>query len=279
MATLSVAVMAHEKRADLVPELVDRLGIGDDQVVWDSGNNNRWDTGRRAMLAHDPDADFHMVIQDDAVVCRDLIPGLQAALDHVPPDALVCPYVGTRRPMAERVEAAVEQAEERRASWIVMQTLNWGVAIVVPTRTIPDMIAWADKLAIPNYDKRVGQYYWRRLNWPTWHPWPSLVDHRDVPSLSGHGPDRHAHRFAGEDVSALDLPWDGPQVMAIDWLTRGRRRQMRRAGYEGRPLVRFTRVTGPKGRYLIVPAGSDRDRRLSLRTDHWIREELGNATV
>lgn len=277
MATLSVAVMAHQARAHLVPDLVERLGIEDGQVVWDR-YEDRWDTGRRAMLAHDPDADWHMVIQDDAVVCRDLIPGLKVALDQVPADALACPYVGTRRPMTERVAAAVERAEDRDASWIVMQTLNWGVAIIVPTRTIPDMLNWADRLQIPNYDKRVGQYYWRVHNWPTWYTWPSLVDHRDVPSLAGHGPDRHAHRFAGEDVSALDLPWDGEVVMAIDWLTRSRRQKLRRAGYEGQPLLRFTRTVGGRKRHLLVPAGSERDRRLSARSE-WTREELAHATV
>lgn len=276
MATLSVAVMAHRGRAHLVPELVERLGIEDDLVVWDQ-REDRWDTGRRAMLEHDPAAQWHMVIQDDALVCRDLIPGLQVALEHVPADALACPYVGTRRPMAERVEAAVSEADRIAASWVVMQTLNWGVAIIVPTRTIPDMIAWCDRLTIPNYDKRVGQYYWRRRNWPTWYTWPSLIDHRDVPSLAGHGPDRHAHRFAGEDVSALGLPWDGPKVWATDWLTRGRRLKLAQAQASERPMVRFRRIGNPTGRPLIVPAGCERDIRLSGRPHKWTREELTHA--
>lgn len=277
MAKLSVAVMAHHARADLVPELVDRLGIDADRVTWDR-KSDRWDTGRRAMLDHDPDADWHMVIQDDALVCRDLIAGLQIALDQVPMQALACPYVGTRRPMSERVTTAVVAAEERSASWIVMQTLNWGVAIIVPTATIGDMLTWCDRLQIPNYDKRVGQYYWRVHNWPTWYTHPSLVDHREGPSLAGHGPDRRAHRFAGEDVSALDLAWDGERIMAIDWLTRGRRR--RPGVREERPMVKFTRIGERyRGRHLIVAVGSERDTRLTGRPGQWTREELRHAAV
>lgn len=272
MAKLSVSVMAHHKRAHLVPELVERLGVDADRVTWDR-KSDRWETGRRAMLDHDPDADYHMVLQDDAIICRDLIPGLQVALDHVPAEALACPYVGTRRPLTEKVTAAVEQANTLNASWIVLQTLNWGVAIIVPTATITDMVTWCDRLKIPNYDKRVGQYYWRVHNWPTWYTWPCLVDHRDVPSLAGHGPDRRAHRFAGEDISALDLHWDGERVMAIDWLTRGRRP---RPG-QTQPVVKFRHIAS--GRVLHVVVGSRRDRILTARSAQWSREELTNAAV
>jgi hypothetical protein len=42
--------------------------------------------------------------------------------------------------------------------------------------------------------------------------WPSLVDHRDVPSLVGHGGGRYAHKFIGENASALDIDWSKPSV-------------------------------------------------------------------
>lgn len=271
MAKLSVSVMAHQARAHLVDELVDRLGVDADRVTWDR-RQDRWDTGRRAMLDHDPDSDWHMVIQDDAMVCRDLLPGLEAALDRVPAGAISCPYVGTRRPMTERVTRAVEEADRAQASWIVLQTLNWGVAIIVPTNTIAEMVAWCDRLTIPNYDKRVGQYYWRVRNWPTWYTHPSLVDHRDVPSLAGHGPDRRAHRFAGEDTSALDLSWDGERVMALDWLSR--RRRVETPPAEG-TIVWYRRIgaVGAAGAPIAVTAGSRRDRILAARPRLWARYE------
>ena len=84
---LSVAVMAHPKRADLIPALCDSIDA-DVPVVWDE-RNDRWDTGRRALLAFDPAATHHLVVQDDALVCRDLVAGLQRALPHVPREAPV----------------------------------------------------------------------------------------------------------------------------------------------------------------------------------------------
>lgn len=209
---LSVSVMAHAKRAHLVPELAERLGIAEEQVVWDR-HNNRWDTGRRAWEAHDPTATHHLVVQDDAVVCRDLRAGLERGLAHVPAEAIVSPYVGTRRPMVQKVINATRAATEARASWIVMRGLNWGVGILAPVPVIADMLPWCDQQTYPNYDRRVGRYFLEVLRWPTWCTWPSLVDHRTVPSLCGHGGGRQAHHFLGEDASALGVDWASGSVI------------------------------------------------------------------
>lgn len=207
MTRLSVAVMAHQRRSVFVRELINDLGIDRDRVVWDS-INDRWDTGRRAMLHHDPDSDWHMVLQDDALVCRDLVAGLEVALDNVPRETIVSPFMGTRRPAKQRMEEITSRARREDPSWIVMNVLNWGVGIIVPTASIPGMVAWCDSEDYPNYDKRVGRYYWRVLHWTTWHPWPNLIDHRRGPSLAGHG-DSVAYEFIGADRSALDRDWGG----------------------------------------------------------------------
>lgn len=205
---MSLQVMADHRRDDLVEDLVRRLGVGEERVTWDR-QEDRWDTGRRAMEAYDPEATWHCVIQDDALPCRDFIAGMQLALDHVPAQSIVQPYVGTRRPLQGYVSDAVERAEAEGASWIVMRALMWGVAIIVPTWCIPAMLPWCDRRAYPNYDKKVGQFFYSKLLWPTFYTHPSLVDHREVPSIVGHGPGRVAHQFIGEDRSALDVDWTG----------------------------------------------------------------------
>lgn len=212
---LSVAIMAHPKREHLVAELLESLGDHTTvAVAWDR-RNNRWDTGRRAWEAHDPDADYHLVLQDDAVVCRDLVAGLEHALEYVPDAAIVSPYTGTRRPLSNIVEAAVARARAADAAWIVMRALNWGVGIVAPTGTINEMLAWGDRQSYPNYDRRVGRYYYLVKCWPVWSTWPSLVDHLDhdrAPSLCNHGPGRVAHEFAGGEASALEIDWSAGHV-------------------------------------------------------------------
>jgi hypothetical protein len=225
---LSVAIMADPRRAALVPGIVDRLDR-DPAVVWDR-IRNRWDTGRRAWLAADPSATHHLVLQDDAIVCRDLVAGLEAALEYVPAEAIVTPFMGRRRPMVEKVENAIALADRTGAAFVVMRPLNWGLGIIVPTPAIGDMLRWCDRTAKwPNYDKRIGQYFIREPLWPTWCTWPSLVDHADVPSLAGHGPGRTAYRFVGRDRSALDLDWSAGYVVmsGTEMLDRHRRRRAR----------------------------------------------------
>lgn len=213
--SISVAMMAHPKRTELVEEIRAQLDR-DVPVVWDE-RESRWDTGKRAMLAYDPACTHHAVIQDDVIPCRDLFAGLALALRHVPAGVPVCGYVGRVRPYAQLVTCAAAEARARGASWLTMHTLNWGPLIVVPTDAIPEMVAYSDRLRdIPNYDRRLSRFWELQRQVPTWYTWPSLVDHADGPSLvpGRIGTDRSkaahtrvAHTFLGADQSALDVDW------------------------------------------------------------------------
>jgi hypothetical protein len=233
---LSVAIMADQRRHALVDEMLERIDRKP-AVVWDR-HRDRWETGRRAGWAHDPTATHHLVLQDDAIICRDLVAGLEAALEYVPAEAIVSPFIARRRPMPEKVDAAVARARQADASFVIMRALNWGVGILAPTEIIPDMIAWCDRVPkYPNYDKRVGQYFIRVPLWPTWCTWPSLVDHNeDTPSLAGHGPGRTAHEFLGTDRSALDIDWSTGYVVMSGMELLERRQRRRRLAQQGRRL-------------------------------------------
>lgn len=214
MATLAASIMAHPVRSDLVAELTAQLDR-EIPIAWDgegppsSNRQRRWRTGRRAWeLAYDAGAEWSAVLQDDVVVCRDLLAGLEVALDHVPDDGkLVQPYVGTKRPQPMLVlKAAKEARRQWNTRWIRMRSLWWGVLIVVPTETVPAMLAWCDERVNMPYDMRVGRYYRDVFGWPTWYTWPSLVDHRRGPSLIVHS-DGGRHAFEFHDGSALDIDW------------------------------------------------------------------------
>lgn len=209
--TISVAVMAHPRREALALKLALALGDGT-RIVWDR-YEDEWDTGRRAWETYSPTATHHVVVQDDAIACRDLVAGLDAALEYVPARAAVSLYVGTTRPDARRVQTAVSEAERTGAAWIAMRDVKWGVGLVVPTAVIPDMLAFADSLG-GEYDSRLSQFF-RRAGWPVWCTWPSLVDHRDEePGLVRHmippSGKRRAHRFLAG--SALDVDWSAGVV-------------------------------------------------------------------
>lgn len=238
---ISVAVMAHPRREEFIPELLSTLDRPA-EVVWDQ-KNDRWDTGRRSMLAFDPAASHHLVVQDDAVLCRDVVAGAERALEYVPDDVPVCLYVGTVRPWPTAV-AKLVQATREDTSWLRMGQLNWGVAVVVPTRHIEAMVTWCDtRPDIANYDKRMSRWF-EHNDIKVWYTWPSLVDHRDSPSLvKGRKGGRFAHRFVGQDASALDICFDGG-VLEMPALNRG-----------GEPRPRVPRSQRPVRRWVHPESG------------------------
>lgn len=218
---LSATIMAHPARAEHVAELQNELDR-DIPVVWASNPEPtaeppvRWATGRAAWETHDPAADWHMVIQDDAVVSRDLLAGLETALDELGPEGLMSAYTGSPRPTQLQIARQLRSAETRHRAWASTGSLCWGVAIIAPVHTIGDMLDWcsAGRRRNLNYDLRIGRYYRDIVGWRTWFPVPSLVDHRDVPSLVGHEDGRHAHNM--HTGSALDIDWTAHNGLDID---------------------------------------------------------------
>src|SRR5690606_17229452 len=107
-------------------------------------------------------------------------------------------------------------------------SLNWGVAIILPTSIIDAMLPWCDKQRYPNYDRRIGRYCIDVLNMPTMCTWPSLVDHREIPSLVGHGAGRTAHHFIAKGASALEVSGDGRVVSTPTAIASAGRRALQR---------------------------------------------------
>lgn len=209
-ASLSIAIMAHPKRESYIPSLRAKIGRPV-RVTWDQ-INDRWDTGRRSLLAYDSSRSHHMVIQDDAVLCRDLPAGVEQALRFTPRDSIMGLYLG--RTKAWKPVWARAQRIQPNLRWVRMQELMWGVGVVVPTRLIDEIVEIGDSLPeIPNYDSRISAAC-MKMGIPIWYPWPSMVSHRQSPSLvEGRGwRGRYAYRFLGENVSALRYSWNGPAV-------------------------------------------------------------------
>jgi hypothetical protein len=107
------------------------------------------------------------------------------------------------------------RATETKASFMVHKGPWWGVGIVLPTKSIRDLISYYDAMsAVPNYDRRIARYFESKGLY-CYYTVPSLVDHRieDNPSLvAGRGSDgRYAYNFIGPR-SALDIDWSGPIV-------------------------------------------------------------------
>lgn len=206
--------MAHPNRVEQVAHLDRRLGNPGLPVGWDDEGpptrdpDRTWRTARKAWELRDEGADWHLLLQDDAIVNPDLLRVAACALRYVPENAVVSFYMGTRRPVPGVWHALAKKADEHGAAWIVGPLLMWGVALAVPTHRIPAMIAHADRQYQLADDQRVGRWA-RAEHLEPWYSWPSLVDHPPEGSLSGHGEGRVARRFA-ERGTVFD--WGGPVV-------------------------------------------------------------------
>lgn len=213
---LSASIMAHPDRAGQVTELRGALDRNV-PVNWDhypgppSGKGDRvWAVARGAWLMFEHDADWHVLIQDDAVPCRDLLGGLERALQYVPDRCLVSPYLGKGRMVPARWGRMAQSADATGACWIRTDRMRWGVCLAAPTKMIPEMISWCDRKAGMPDDMRVGAWF-QRQGLEVWYTWPSLVDHRPGMSLTKHrASDRVARRH--HQGSALDIDWAGPVV-------------------------------------------------------------------
>lgn len=202
--TISAAVMAHPKRKKHAERLAKELRgypFVSVDVIYDTpdaaSHEQEWDNGTRSLLAGVGKADWHVVVQDDAILAPHFYDNLQGAIAHVPEKSLISLYTGTARPMGKRVKAAVDKAKDE--TWLSYWLLMWGVGILLPSSHIEPLIEFVADRTEP-YDTRIGIFY-QRNRLPVYYTMPSLVNHDDELGtlLPGHGTEpgaRVAHRMA-----------------------------------------------------------------------------------
>lgn len=177
---LSLSIMAHVDRAAYLPDLAAKLGavpVSMDERKGAPGHLGVWKNCRRAWTMHDPAADYHAVIQDDAIICnrfRERAEDFLERFDHATHgkrDRAFSFYFGNKAMLKHLAD------EGMRTGFVVKKVPGWGVAICLPVSLIPDMLAVCDTYRNPQDDVRIGKFLAARTI-ETYYPMPSLVDHR-----------------------------------------------------------------------------------------------------
>lgn len=206
---ISIAIMGHPKRDQQIQDLLT-------QIVWMrfcattvalDTENSEWHTGKRALQAGIGVGDWHVVIQDDAIMTTNFYENLEGAIKALDQKTLISLYTGTSRPLPGRVKAAIDAAPD--GSWLRHHQLFWGVGIVIPSDHIRLMLDFVENIDL-QYDNKIGEFYCRQ-GLPVYYTVPSLVDHNDELDtlLPGHGrhisdEPRKAHRLAGGLIEWTD---------------------------------------------------------------------------
>lgn len=190
---ISYAVMMHPTREKYKDYLLSKLG--DIPIIMDRGKGV-WDTARRAWLSYDKNADYHLVVQDDAIVGKDFKERLEKEIRRHPNCAINL-YFGNRKRLYKIAE------KELKNGGVRMDWLSWAVAVCLPRKIIEGMVGYCDNMKIlENHDDTRISHYLLKIGMGVWYPLPSLVDHRwQEPSLieSNEGVrKRHAIYFIGE---------------------------------------------------------------------------------
>ena len=158
--------------------LADSLGAH--LLVDHDSNGAGWSHRQALRWGIDQGASHIVVVEDDALPIATFDRAVREAIEQRP-DQILGLYVGQQRPRAQRVAAAVEQAESTGASWLTADGLMWGVAAVWPSVLAASFLDHTDD------DPRLWDIHARRWCILQGHavayPWPCLVDHRDEPTL------------------------------------------------------------------------------------------------
>jgi hypothetical protein len=152
--------MAHPKRkreAEALYKQLIQYPFSDVYIIWDE-LNNEWHTGERALKGGIVlGSDWHLVIQDDAVLTPHIYDNIEGLISALPVKSVVSLYTGKVRPLQDRVIPAVQKAPN--GSFLSHYMMMWGVAILLPSDQIEAMLEFAadPMLREDKYDIRVGR--------------------------------------------------------------------------------------------------------------------------
>jgi hypothetical protein len=211
--SLAARIQHHPSRARLIPPLLEALApLPTEVIAHVSDPPSPWD-GYKLCLSDLPDCSHLLVIQDDAIPCRNFVPALKqiAVTNDVP----VCLFLA-RLPRRTSTDATKALKANRRYVTLFIRDFVPVVAVLWPRAKAQEFMVWAQNAKLPGQpnprsdDAVVGRWMMTtRQEIRT--TCPSLVEHPDMEaSLIGRQPSW------GKDPGrvALHLAED---ALAYDW--------------------------------------------------------------
>ena len=167
--------MAHPDRKDYVTQLLKDLEFNeytDIPVVWDK-NNDLWDTCNRSWLEHDKYADYHLVLQDDSILCDDFKNYLETNLNE---EAVYCLYAGNRGLVRNWLIPFRKKYPQGGIYTDKKFRIYNEIALIFPIKHILPMLEYCNKNNATN-DKLI-QEYCKSVKLPIKYILPTPINHK-----------------------------------------------------------------------------------------------------
>lgn len=194
--------MAHPSRAEFFSYLMEKLGIPLSQFSIDT-KNNLLENCKSAWRLHDPGTDYHVVIQDDAIICDNFVERATEFIKSHPAD-------GYNFFLKEANPALV------RDGVYTDVVTRGGVAICLPVKHIAPMLEEFDRQFSRHDDDRISIYA-KKNRMKILFPVPSFVDHRcDLPSLAHNKKSSPAFQFNIPKI--IHQLWVGDKPRPEKWM-------------------------------------------------------------
>jgi hypothetical protein len=214
---IAARVQAHPSRRELRERLLPGLaGMSAEVIETDFDPPNPW-YGYLECLRDPPDCTHLLIVQDDTVTCRNLLPAVEA-LVRVEGDVPVCLYLGGL-PMRTRGEALKVGKAGKHFVDVHPGDFMPVVAVLWPIEKAREFHAWGtdpNRLRQKNgrifeerSDDAMGGRWMRQTRQRVVATIPSLIEHPDdvISTIARSNTGRTALFWHGEHWDALSIDW------------------------------------------------------------------------
>lgn len=208
--SISYGIVAHPDRKEWATNLASQVNglISLDEDNLGCGRNHL----RTWQLAYDQDvtASHVCVLEDDAEPVENFLEVASLAVQRAPA-GVVSWYLGTGRPpgFQLRTPRRLAQLDRIDGSWLGAGLVYHAVALCIRRTLVPRILDWCEQFPDEAPDGRLSRWCRGPGRQLVLYSVPSIVDHRDGPSLAGGSPgggDRVAWRF-GDRIKPWNDRW------------------------------------------------------------------------
>lgn len=190
---LSIAIVAHPSRARMARRLSRQLG--DAPIAMDTDGIGAGKNHDRALiLADQTEAEWALIVEEDALPIPDFLTHAEAALASAP-TPIASLYCGKSRP--PQYQARIARALTTDPHWLLAPTLLHCVCVAIRQDVVTPLLTAIETVRL-DADQRIGRGAQRIGIRQIAHSNPSLVQHQDGPTLIAHrdGQPRRTPRVA-----------------------------------------------------------------------------------